>query len=51
MTDRTQIIGRIRRKVEILRLDAKARHSPTHHDLNELLTLLDMLERAPEVKE
>ena len=38
------IIDRLRRKVEIKRLDAKARNSPSH-DYDEMLTLLDMLER------
>ena len=43
MTDK--IIARLRRKVEIVRLDAKARQDAVHHDMNEMLSLLDMLER------
>lgn len=43
MTDK--IIARLRRKVEIVRLDAKAKQDPVYHDMNEMLSLLDMLER------
>lgn len=39
------IIKRLRRKVEIVRLDAKARQDAVYHDMNEMLSLLDMLER------
>lgn len=39
------IITRMRRKVDIVRLDAKARQDVLYHDMNELLSLLDMLER------
>jgi hypothetical protein len=39
------IITRMRRKVDIIRLDAKARQDVLYHDMNELLSLLDMLER------
>ena len=46
MATKMQIITRIRRKVEIIRMDAKARQDASYHDMNELLTLLDMLERA-----
>ena len=45
MTTTDQIIARIRRKAEIVRLDTKARQDAVHHDMNEILTLLDMLER------
>jgi hypothetical protein len=44
MTD-DPIFKRLRRKVEIVRLDTKQRNDAVHHDMNELLTLLDMLER------
>ena len=40
-----QIINRLRRKAEIMRLDQKASGSNRYHDTNEMLTLLDMLER------
>jgi len=40
-----QIIKRLRRKIEVMRLDQKASNSPRHHDSSECLTLLDMLER------
>ena len=46
MTTTDQIIARLRRKAEIVRLDTKARQDAVHHDMNEILTLLDMLERA-----
>ena len=46
MATKMQIITRIRRKVEIIRMDAKAKQDASYHDMNELLTLLDMLERA-----
>ena len=41
-----RIINRLRRKAEIVRLDTKAKQDPIHHDMNEILSLLDMLERA-----
>lgn len=40
-----QIIKRLRRKAEVMRLDQKAQGSVRYHDSNEILTLLDMLER------
>lgn len=43
---RDAIFKRIRRKVEVIRLDAKAKQDPVYHDMNEILSLLDMLERA-----
>jgi len=39
------IITRMRRKIDIIRLDAKARLDVLYHDMNELMSLLDMLER------
>ena len=39
------IITRMRRRIDIIRLDAKARQDVLYHDMNELLSLLDMLER------
>lgn len=46
-----QIIKRLRRKAEIMRLDQKASGSNRFHDTNEILTLLDMLERQLGIKE
>jgi hypothetical protein len=46
MTTSDQIIARLRRKAEIVRLDTKARQDAVHHDMNEMLSLLDMLERT-----
>lgn len=43
--ERTAIISRIRRKVEVMKMDQKAANSLRYHDSNEILTLLDMLER------
>lgn len=45
MTTSDQILVRIRRKIEIVRLDSKHRNDAVHHDMNEVLTLLNMLER------
>lgn len=38
------ILMRLRRKIEIKRMDAKARNALSH-DYEEMLSLLDMLER------
>jgi hypothetical protein len=47
MATKMQIITRIRRKAEIMRHRHQgASRMPCYHDMNELLTLLDMLERA-----
>ena len=48
MTTHGQIAARMRRKIEIVRMDVKSRngYDAVHYDMNELLTLLDMLERA-----
>ena len=43
---RIRIIARLRRKAEIVRLDTKARQDAVHHDMNEMLSLIDMLERT-----
>lgn len=40
------ILKRLRRKVEIVRLDAKARNDAVYRDMNEMLHLLDMLDKA-----
>jgi len=46
MTTQAQIIARMRRKIDIVRLDTKAKQDPIYHDMNEILSLLDILERA-----
>jgi hypothetical protein len=46
MTTSEQIIARLRRKAEIVRLDTKARQDAVNYDMNEILSLLDMLERT-----
>ena len=43
--DVPKIIGRIQRKVEVMRLDQKSSGSTRYHDSNVILTLLDMLKR------
>ena len=40
-----QVIKRLRRKLEIMRMDQKASGSTRYHDTDEMLTLLDLLER------
>ena len=40
-----KIIKRMRRKLEIMRMDQKASGSTRYHDTDEMLTLLDLLER------
>ena len=39
-------IARLRRKLEILRLDFKGRGDPKHYDISECLSLLDIIERT-----
>ena len=46
MATHEQIIKRLRRKVEIVRMDRKSRNDVVYQDMNEMLTLLEMLERA-----
>lgn len=38
-------LKRLRRKVEILRMDMKARGNPQYQDMNEILSLIDIIER------
>jgi hypothetical protein len=38
-------LKRLRRKAEILRMDMKARGNPQYHDMNEMLSLIDILEK------
>lgn len=45
MSDKDAILKRIRRKVEIMRMDFKAAGNTRHYDCNEILTLLDMMEK------
>lgn len=40
-----KITKRMRRKLEIMRMDQKASGSTRYHDTDEMLTLLDLLER------
>lgn len=44
-SDQHAIIKRIRRKAEIAKLDLKAANNTKYHDMNEILSLLDLLER------
>ena len=45
MATHEQIVKRMRRKIEIVRLDAD-RSGAVYYDMTELLALLDMLERV-----
>jgi len=45
------IIKRLKRKADVMRLDQKASGSVRYHDSNEILTLLDMLERKLGIKD
>jgi hypothetical protein len=40
------ILKRLRRKVEIVRLDTKARNHAVYHDINEMMTLVEMVDKA-----
>jgi hypothetical protein len=44
-TDQHAILKRIRRKAEIMKMDLKAKNDLKYHDMNEILSLLDMMER------
>ena len=46
LEQRSRIMKRLRRKVEVIRLDRKARNDSVHYDMNELLALLDALDRT-----
>ena len=46
MTNIDPVLKRMRRKMDIVRLDTKSRQDPIYHDMNELLSLLDILERS-----
>jgi hypothetical protein len=39
-------VGRLRRKIDVLRLESKARNEPRVGNYAEMLTLLDIIERA-----
>lgn len=43
--NREPALKRLRRKAEILRMDMKARGNPQYHDVNEMLSLIDIIER------
>jgi len=45
-TDQQAIIQRIKRKAEIMRLDMKLKNDPKYHDAGEILSLIDLLEKA-----
>ena len=44
------VLKRLRRKTEIMKMDQKQSGSTRYHDSNEILTLLDMLDRKLGVK-
>ena len=43
-SDQHAILKRLRRKAEILQMDLKSVDDMKHHDVNEMLLLIDMLE-------
>ena len=43
-SDQHAILKRLRRKAEILKMDLKSANDMKHHDVNEMLLLIDMLE-------
>jgi hypothetical protein len=43
--DALPVTKRMRRKLEIMKMDQKSAGSTRYHDTNELLTLLDILEK------
>jgi len=45
-TDQQQALKRIRAKAEALKLGLKANGDPRHHDMNEILSLIDLMERS-----
>lgn len=46
MTDTLEAaIKRLRRKAEIMKLDLKAKNYAQYHDANEILSLIDIIER------
>lgn len=42
------VLKRMRRKLEIIQMDRKAHNDALYHDMSELLSLMDMLERSLE---
>lgn len=42
------VLKRMRRKLEIIQMDRKAQNDALYHDMSELLSLMDMLERSLE---
>ena len=45
-TDQEAIMKRLKRKAEVSKMDLKAKNDPRYHDMNEILSLLDILERT-----
>jgi len=47
MTEEQQaILKRLKRKAEVSKMDLKAKNDPRYYDMNEILSLLDLLERT-----
>lgn len=44
-SDQYAIIKRLRRKAEILKMDLKANGDQSHYDMNEMILLIDLLEK------
>lgn len=45
-SDQQAILKRIRRKAEIMKMEFKSQNNMRHHDMSEILLLIDMLERS-----
>lgn len=45
-SDQYAIIKRLRRKAEILKMDLKAKGDQSHHNMNEMILLIDLLEKS-----
>lgn len=45
-SDQQAILVRLRRKAEIMKMEFKAQNNLRHHDMTEILLLIDMLERS-----
>lgn len=45
-SDQQAILVRLRRKAEVMKMEFKAQNNLRHHDMTEILLLIDMLERS-----
>lgn len=45
--DQRAVLHRLRRKIEVMHLDLKAQNNMRYHDTQEMLALIDILDRTP----